>query len=383
MLRQPNPSSKTNTHSTHITFTSYTIMTPKNATLSTLHATASAPGAPLEPENGDWLLLAEYGDWPHPRGLQRLSREAAEEMVRHFRSLRERLARRFGGLPLYIGHPDDPGFQGRPGHDDTRAYAWIQEMDARPNGLYIKPKWSEDGRHVLENAFYKFLSPRWSMQPLDDEADIYTPVRLISVALTNEPNIPGEAIANATNEEIDKSSERPSNDTKAALRSLQGSLMSMLELDSEAADEQTILETLKDRLDENERYYRMASHAEDKCQRQRKALEEATEAFTTERAAHIETLLTHAIQAGQVEPARLDDWRERLLENFDEASRALVSANASLKNHSLTASLNLSNQSSHQRIRELVESFRDDSGDYARAWATARRQHPEAFAHLR
>lgn len=141
-----------------------------------------------------WLRLAEYGDWPHSQGLQRFTRESAEAIVKHYKSLRGRLARKFGGLPIYIGHPDDEHFAGQSGHSDTRAYAWIDALEARPDGLYILPRWSDAGRDLLRNAFYKFLSPRWAMKPLSD--GVFEPTRLISVGLTNHPNMPGDAIAN-------------------------------------------------------------------------------------------------------------------------------------------------------------------------------------------
>jgi len=143
-----------------------------------------------------WLRLAEYGDWPHPHGLQRFTRESANNLVANFKSLRGRLMRKFGGLPIYIGHPDDEHFAGQSGHADTRAYAWIDALEARPDGLYILPRWSDAGQNLLRNAFYKFLSPRWAMRPIGD--GVYEPTRLISVGLTNHPNMPGDAIANET-----------------------------------------------------------------------------------------------------------------------------------------------------------------------------------------
>ncbi|WP_269540151.1 phage protease [Cerasicoccus fimbriatus] len=146
-----------------------------------------------------WLRLAEYGDWPHSQGLQRFTRQSAEQLVKNFKSLRGRLARKFGGLPVYIGHPDDDHFAGQSGHADTRAYAWIDALDARPDGLYVLPRWSDAGQNLLRNAFYKFLSPRWAMKPLGD--GVFEPVRLISVGLTNQPNIPGDAIANEAQRE--------------------------------------------------------------------------------------------------------------------------------------------------------------------------------------
>ncbi len=153
------------------------------------------PLAPQNPTQEPWLLLARYGDHPHAHGLQRFTRKAAQQIVAVFDSLLGRLKRAFGGLPIYIGHPDDPEFRGSVGHSDTRAYAWIAALEAREDGLYIRPKWSEAGAALLQNAHYKFLSPRWKLRSLGEGA--WEPVELISVGLTNTPNIAGPAIANA------------------------------------------------------------------------------------------------------------------------------------------------------------------------------------------
>lgn len=144
--------------------------------------------------NTSWILLAEYGDHPHARGLQRLTRAAAQNIVRHFHSLAARLKRAFGGVPVYIGHPDDPAFRGQPGHTDTRAYAWIHELEARADGLWALPRWSKAGEELLAQAHYKHLSPRWKLTQNPDGS--WQPIELISVGLTNQPNILGPTLAN-------------------------------------------------------------------------------------------------------------------------------------------------------------------------------------------
>ncbi len=142
----------------------------------------------------DLIRIVEYGEHPHPKGLQRVSFAVAQRLEQDFRSLRGRLARRFGGLPVYVGHPDDPDFSGAPGHTDTRAHGWICELRAQPDGLYGLVRWAQSGRELLANANYKFFSPRWLMRGLGE--GVFEPVRLLSVGLTNSPNIPGETIAN-------------------------------------------------------------------------------------------------------------------------------------------------------------------------------------------
>jgi hypothetical protein len=146
----------------------------------------------------DLIRIVEFGDHPHAKGLQRVSFEVARRLEDGFHSLRGLLARHFGGLPVYVGHPDDPEYAGQPGHTDTRAHGWITDLRAKPDGLYGEIKWSKSGRELIDNANYKFFSPRWMMRSVG--GGVFEPVRLLSLGLTNTPNIPGEVIANeATN----------------------------------------------------------------------------------------------------------------------------------------------------------------------------------------
>jgi hypothetical protein len=131
--------------------------------------------------------------------LQVVSREVAERLVKRFHSLKAKLARRFGGLPIYVGHPDDPSAHEMEVTADTRAYAWIVDMEARDEALWILSRWSRSGKEVLANAFYKFLSPRWLLRKTG--AGRFEPEELVSVGLTNSPNIPGEPIANCRKQE--------------------------------------------------------------------------------------------------------------------------------------------------------------------------------------
>jgi hypothetical protein len=141
----------------------------------------------------DTIRIVEYGEFPHPKGLQRVNYPVAKKLVDEFHSLRGRLARKFGGIPVYAGHPDDPEFAGAPGHTDARAHGWIVELSAREDGLYGSVRWGKTGRELIENASYKFLSPRWAMR---EAGGVFEPARLLSVGLTNTPNIPGDTIAN-------------------------------------------------------------------------------------------------------------------------------------------------------------------------------------------
>lgn len=141
-----------------------------------------------------WLKLADYGDWPHPMGLQKFNQAAAQKMANAFNSGFAAFKRKFIGVPIFIGHPDDPLFANQTGHEDTRAYAWVQKLEARADGLWLLPKWSTAGNELIKSGHFRFFSPRWQLRPLGSGS--FEPVKLISVGLTNHPNIPGDAVAN-------------------------------------------------------------------------------------------------------------------------------------------------------------------------------------------
>jgi phage I-like protein len=121
-------------------------------------------------------------------------------MAAQFASFRARLGRLFGGLPLYVGHPDLANANELA---DRKAYGWILELDARDDGLYGRAKWSEAGVDLLRNAHFKFLSPFWEAREIGFENGrrVYKPVALISAGLTNQPNIPVRPLANENREE--------------------------------------------------------------------------------------------------------------------------------------------------------------------------------------
>jgi hypothetical protein len=342
------------------------------------------------PAPGQWIKLTDYGDWPHPSGLQRVSQPAAAAMVTGFQSLWGRLRRKFGGVPMYIGHPDDPAFSGQAGHDDTRAYAWITSLEARDDGFYILPRWSEPGREMLRHAFYKFLSPRWQMRPLGDGA--FEPVRLLSVGLTNHPNIPGEAIAN----QLAKSPAPISNDN------LLPRLLEALELDSASTPEnllanaEQLAQSARDTRSaqtESARFYRLATDADS-------ARQTAEHRADEERAARVELLLDLAELRGRIPPAERAQWREQCQSDFTGAQVALANEREFSPAHETSSATRLpaanatpltsrlatrrpttARLADAERFLTLVNERMARTGeDYATAFARAKREHAVLFA---
>ncbi|MDR2201121.1 MAG: phage protease [Puniceicoccales bacterium] len=370
-------------------------------------------------ESNQWLKLVEYGDHPHGEGIQRVTQEAAMEMQRKFRSLRARLARKFGGVPIYIGHPDDENFAHLPGHDDTRSYAWVQDIEARDDGIWILPKWSEAGEIMIRNSFFRFLSPRWEMKYEDG---VLVPIRLISVGLTNHPNIPGDAIANqrdSDGEEIiethslqpkeniktedvegekilpespENPKDSPENHTQL-FRQIRGLLMELFSINLEqpfgeikaaltVISEQARLwreegEALKngnkELLSESERFYKIACEKEE----QMKMLSEQLE---KEKVLSGEHFINFAIDRGLILPNESAQWKEKYIADPRGTSNELLSHSCPLNTTSKTEHLRSINYVGRDRILALVSDRMERYGEnYNDAWNAIKKSHPALF----
>ena len=162
---------------------------------------APLPNAlPLEP-SAEWIEVP-YAEVPNicqgQPTLQRLDQQAADALVARFNSWRGRLARLFGGLPFYVGHPDAKAFANA--HTDKKAYGWIKDLEAGALALRLRVDWSAPGAELVNNAHYKYWSPFFLGRPTgaraDDGTPIYIPVWLKSAGLTNNPNWPVAPLAN-------------------------------------------------------------------------------------------------------------------------------------------------------------------------------------------
>lgn len=135
--------------------------------------------------DGEWMKIAPYGDFPNKVGLQRFQKPDAEAMVTAFNSLRGRTARAFMGLPIFVGHPDvDPA-----NYQDKRRYGKITDLAARDDGFYGKVAFNSLGKPIIEEGHYLFNSPAWLLKR---DGKFIRPVELLSVGLTNTPQIPGD-----------------------------------------------------------------------------------------------------------------------------------------------------------------------------------------------
>lgn len=131
----------------------------------------------------EWIKLADFGKYHHEKGIQILNETTAQNIISSFRSLSGRIIRKFIGLPIYIGHPDDSDFKST----NKKIYGRIIDFKIEDNALWILSKWSDIGYALFKNGILKHLSPRWLTEQSSDGTLL--PQRMISVGMTNHPNM--------------------------------------------------------------------------------------------------------------------------------------------------------------------------------------------------
>ena len=135
------------------------------------------------------LHLSPYGIFEHPEGLQSISSADAQRCIRQTRTWRFRLGLK--KIPVYLGHPDDPLFKSE--HSDPRIYGYVKNLRADKDGLWVFVKFTKDGRSFLSKSPGQYLSPRWVLCKTEHQT-AYHPERLLSVGLTQHPNLPVQPI---------------------------------------------------------------------------------------------------------------------------------------------------------------------------------------------
>lgn len=158
---------------------------------------------------------------------QHCSREAFEELVKNWRNAGAK------DILVDVDHAAEEG-------GSTAAAAWLNSLTVEDDGLYGVFNLTPKGEELVKNRVYRFLSPAWTLKDM-------TPQELVSVALTNKPNLPVKPVVNQNKENpaMDKlktllglAAEATEDDIAAAVEKLQGDLASMKQAaaDKAAAD---------------------------------------------------------------------------------------------------------------------------------------------------
>lgn len=128
------------------------------------------------PEDG-FVQIAPLGEFPHGDGVvQVVDALAIASLVNSFKP----------GQPMVVDYD-----HGSLDTDQSSAAAgWVEELQARADGLYARIRWSNRGRADVEGGTFRFVSPVWmpDIAPTKDNPRV-RPARLVNVALTNSPNI--------------------------------------------------------------------------------------------------------------------------------------------------------------------------------------------------
>ena len=316
-----------------------------------------------------WFQVSPFGRFPHRVGTQVFDRQAANSIVKLFQSARDRLARLWRGLPVYVGHPDmDPKT-----YPDHRKYGSIQDLEVRADGLWARPRWSRAGREIVNDEHYDFQSPLWNMAPVPNEPGAYRPVELLSVGLTNRPNIPGKPVgANITT--INAATTDP----------MKEPLIARFGLKPLAGAEEVTDAQIEQALD-------AACAAANERPALTQQLAAAHEARAAERRARVAEKLALAARGGRITAAEQAGWQARFEQDFDGADAALARLTPAMntratmrtghlggRNGGETA---LSRATRIQAANEAVDAHMKAAGtsDYQAAFAHVQRTQPDLF----
>ncbi|KAF0093439.1 MAG: hypothetical protein E1N59_2840 [Puniceicoccaceae bacterium 5H] len=268
-----------------------------------------------------WYRVATYGDVPHSLGLQRITKASAETMVKAFKSTGDRLKRAFGvgghRPPVYIGHPDDAAFANQEGHEDTSPYGVVTGMEARDDGFYLKVDWAEAWANVRERKKWRF-SPRWAMRAVSTAPRIFSPVKLLSLGLTDRPNLPDAAAAN--------SATAPNPKSTSMNEKLKKLLLALGFSNERVAD--TVAETPgADAISITEMTASVAGlkQTADAANSEDSKLKAAQTAFANERKARAALIVDGHVKRGAITAAERTGFEQRIVDAANEAAIETVS----------------------------------------------------------
>ncbi|HUS37358.1 MAG TPA: phage protease [Verrucomicrobiae bacterium] len=323
-----------------------------------------------EEDADKWVQLAPLGEFPHREGMQRIDEAAVKRMENSFNSFLNKLKNKFAGVPVYEGHPDVPGLQTQ--YPDKRAHGWIKEMQARADGLYARINWGDSGKAMLANGHYKFHSPYFEADEIGFERGrkVYRPTQVLSVGLTNYPNIPVNPLTNTKENEMDR----------ALLIAALGLAATATDADITAAigglkSEAGKVTTLANDL--------TAARGTQSAAHQTECVEHGK---TKTRLDNVvkqrnKIALDNAVDLGHITPAQRAEWEPKLDADFDKAIGEIKELKGGMKTAATTANAgsrrttlaNAEEQTVTAKVQTLVTKEMKDSGcTYQEAFSRVR-----------
>ncbi|MEN9840646.1 MAG: hypothetical protein RL376_446, partial [Verrucomicrobiota bacterium] len=355
------------------------------------------------PLTSDGWALIPYGQHPNQRGLQPFGRAEAEQMVKYFKNGWNTIKRAFVGMPILRGHPDmaktvkaelkkekDPAKQASlqalintitARYPDQTVYGTVADLEARDEGLALRIVLTEDGEALVNEQGLTHFSPHWlckNGEPINGQPT-KIPVYLVSLGLTNRPNIPGTSLVNEQAAALPGAEPSDlSTMNKAHLLALLAALGHPLA--NEATDEQINAALVAAAPTASALAARPETTAlvneQSRATQLAAELATAQTALANEQAAHAaattarnEALVDAAILAGRVTSAQKPVWLGRLARDFATEVTALANEKAAVKTTATTATLG--NRKAPNTARDQFTALVNERTAKGEAWDAA------------
>jgi hypothetical protein len=300
-----------------------------------------------EVADGEWALIAPYGEHPAPNGqyVQKFDRSQADTVVTTWNSITGTAARVFKNLwhglgpkktlPVWDGHPETD----RARWPKEKLLAEITDLRTGDDGLEGRITWNARGAESRSRGPL-FPSPLWWHWPPSGEPPTVFPELLESIGLVPTPNIAG--VPAWTQNAAPEFEQKETEGTEADLRPPTSDLRhpNPLATDQEAEaptqtgentdmNKQRIIELLKLAADATDEQIETALAAASTSTANAATMETQVAALTTERdtlatangaltttnAALIDGALNLAEARGAITPAERETFREKLTAN--------------------------------------------------------------------
>lgn len=140
-----------------------------------------------------WVQVTPCGEFPHAGAgvVQVIDREACDRIAADFNGRKS--DSNFPGVLVDFDHFSLDT------EKSSEAAGWISDLESRDTGLWARVRWSDAGLSAVRGGRFRLMSPVFPPPSACEDlgGGKIRPVVLVSVALTNEPNIKGgKPIAN-------------------------------------------------------------------------------------------------------------------------------------------------------------------------------------------
>ena len=343
----------------------------------------------------EWVRLAKYGEYGatvHSGGsvrkqtaLQVMDKEGAEQLKKQFDSVINQVSHLGIGLPIYEGHPDEPAWAKLNPGVQKKAVGRVKEIQLREDGPYARTVFNSKGISLLSGDAPELSahSPRFGLAQIPGRDGAYRINSLLSIGLTNDPNLPDTAIS--LNEEDD-----PQNNKLIKTRSMDKNTMERLGLNPEASDDSTAT-VVNTKLDELQSTNTTLNEVKDQLTAANEELKKMKDEKAKEQAAGVIAKINAAVKDGRITEADKPTWKAALEADYDGESKklaALTKTVVNTKDHTkdVAGRKGESSVCAITSINEAVEAFAkandldmSSTADYDKAFAGAKKANEDLF----